>query len=70
MCPVIGAQNFCVETSASRLKAESVFVEIVLILLHRGAIIVVIPSLALSTPKTLRMGIALIPYNVILHLVT
>ena len=54
MCPVIGRLNFCVETSAFQLKAESVFVEIVrLILKLLSRAIVAMPSLALSTKKTL-----------------
>ena len=54
MCTVIGRLNFCVETSAFQLKAESVFVEIVrLILKLLSRAIVVTPSLVLSTKKTL-----------------
>ena len=54
MCPVIGRLNFSVETSAFQLKAESVFVEIVrLILKLLSRAIVVTPSLVLSTKKTL-----------------
>ena len=54
MCPVIGRLNFCVETSAFQFKAESVFVEIVrLILKLLSRAIVVTPSLVLSTKKTL-----------------
>ena len=56
MCPVIGRLNFCVETSAFQLKAESVFVEIVrLILKLLTRAIVVIPGLALSSKKILRL---------------
>ena len=56
MCPVIGRLNFCVETSAFQFKVESVFVEIVRLMLKLlSRAIAVIPSLALSSKKILRL---------------
>ena len=56
MCPVIGRLNFSVETSAFQFKVESVFVEIVrLILKLLTRAIVAIPGLVLSSKKILRL---------------